>query len=744
MLFDHDNTIFQLASLFVNQTARSVFLTGKAGTGKTTFLRYIRENCFKKMAIVAPTGVAAINAGGVTMHSFFQLPFGPFIPVSRSSWDEDITRDSDGVWHNSRTGDNDRSSATDQHSLFKNIRFNADKRELLQELELLIIDEISMVRADTLDAVDTILRHFRQQPLTPFGGVQILYIGDLFQLPPVISNEEWALLNKHYQSPFFFDAQSIRQSPPVYLELKKIYRQKEADFIHILNNIRNNRADYDDLERLHEHYRPDFQPAKEENYIILTSHNAKASQINQDELSKLTANPYAFEASVTGEFSDRAYPADKTLYLKEGAQVMFIKNDKGETRRYFNGRIATIKSISLEKIVVEFPGETDDLVVEKETWKSIRYNYDRVKDRIEEEELGSFSQYPLRLAWAITIHKSQGLTFEKAIIDAGASFAPGQVYVALSRLTTIDGMILYSRIQPHCISTDERVIAFTEKALAEDILQDQLQEDQQVFISRSLVAAFSWSRLVEEISGSSFSPLAVRLLDSATRQQETANKFCKQLEQILAEGRLAAGSIGPVEGYRPLQERMGAAVAYFIRAIDHELIAPVQEQIAEIRGKKKVKKPLQILAALKIVFARKKQQLEQALRIVSGPAKGEEATDLLSGFQEQKMEKAQKPKRGDTHRISLELYKEGRTVADIAARRGLAVTTVETHLASFIPTGEIDVKELVPEGKISVVVSAIKEMGGNSITPIKHRLGADYSFSEIRAVMKYLEKPVLP
>jgi Helix-turn-helix domain/AAA domain/Helicase len=754
MLFDLNNTIFRLASLFVNQTARPVFLTGKAGTGKTTFLRYIRENCFKKMAVVAPTGVAAINAGGVTMHSFFQLPFGPFIPVSRSSWDDDVTRDSDGAWRNSNPGDRDRSATTDQHSLFKNIRFNAAKRELLQELELLVIDEISMVRADTLDAVDTILRHFRQQPLTPFGGVQMLYIGDLFQLPPVVSNEEWALLKEHYQSPFFFDAQSVRQSPPVYLELKKIYRQKEADFIGILNNIRNNRADYDDLERLHEHYRPDFQPAKEENYIILTSHNAKASHINQDELAKLPARSYAFEAAVTGEFSDRAYPADKTLYLKQGAQVMFIKNDKGETRRYFNGKIATIKGISGEKIVVEFPGEKDDLIVEKETWKSIRYLYDKAKDRIEEEELGSFSQYPLRLAWAITIHKSQGLTFEKAIIDAGASFAPGQVYVALSRLTTIDGMILHSRIQPHCISTDERVIAFTERALAEDILQDQLQEDQQVFISRSLVAAFSWSRLVEEVSAfaanavspaagyslgpaaSSFSPLALRLLDSASRQQETAIRFCRQLEQLLAESRSAAGSMGSPEGYQLLQERTEAAVAYFIKAIDQELMAPVQEQIAEIRGKKKIKKHLQTLAGLKTAFARKRQQLEQVLPIVkkewvmiAGGSPPNEAPGRV----------VQKPRKGDTNRISLDLYKEGRTISEIAARRGLAVTTVETHLASFIPTGEIDVNELVPVDKITVVVSAIREIGSQSITPIKHRLGGDYSFSEIRAVMKYLE-----
>jgi hypothetical protein len=776
MLIDSNNNIFQLASLFVNQTARPVFLTGKAGTGKTTFLRYIRENCFKKMAVVAPTGVAAINAGGVTMHSFFQLPFGPFIPVSRSGWngngdlrgDRDLS--SDGGLRRSgdlrRDGDryNDSSGVTDQHSLFKNIRFNAEKRELLQELELLVIDEISMVRADTLDAVDTILRHFRQQPLSPFGGVQILCIGDLFQLPPVVSNEEWALLKDHYQSPFFFDALSIRQSPPVYLELKKIYRQKDAGFIQILNNIRNNEAGWEDLEQLHLHYRPDFQPAKEDNYITLTSHNAKAGEINQTELNLLSGRSHAFEASVTGEFNDRSFPAEKTLHLKEGAQVMFIKNDKGETRRYFNGKIGVIKRISGEKIAVSFPAEPDELIVEKETWKNIRYNYDREKDKIEEEELGSFSQYPLRLAWAITIHKSQGLTFEKAIIDAGASFAPGQVYVALSRLTTIEGLILYSRIHPRCISTDPRVIAFTDSALTEEVLEDKLQYEQQSFIGLSLVSAFNWIRVMEELQtlpsdpfptlpgsslpSSSFAPLTARLLDNATRQQETALKFARQLEQLL--------NAHATDGYQPLQKRMQAATEYFFKAIDNELIKPVQEEISALRGKKRLKKHLQTLANLKIIFVRKKQQLEQALQIVSGLTKGMAATELLSGIQEQKKDGAyhpgdstpiasgQKPKKGDSHRISLEYYKEGRSIADIAVRRGLAITTVESHLASFIPTGEIDIKELVPENKITVVAAVIEKSGDATLGSIKQRLGEEYSFGEIRAVMKWLGTPAPP
>src|ERR1700722_5870443 len=275
---DSSNYIFQMAVQFVNQTNKHVFLTGKAGTGKTTFLKYIKENSFKKTAVVAPTGVAAINAGGVTMHSFFQLPFGPYVPSQTNEWNSNVTN---------------------RHNLFKNIRFNNNKRELLRELELLIIDEISMVRADMLDAVDAILRHFRQQPLLPFGGLQVLYIGDLYQLPPVVSKEEWKLLESHYQSPFFFDAQVIRQSPPVYLELNKIYRQNEARFIHLLNNIRNNRATPEDIELLRDYYQPDFIAPKNDHYITLTSHNARADSINQEELNKLRGSLQTFTATVT-------------------------------------------------------------------------------------------------------------------------------------------------------------------------------------------------------------------------------------------------------------------------------------------------------------------------------------------------------------------------------------------------------------------------------------------------------------
>ena len=444
-----------------------------------------------------------------------------------------------------------------------------------------------MVRADMLDAVDTILRHFRQQPLLPFGGVQMLYIGDLFQLPPVVPPQEWELLKAHYASPFFFDAQAIRQSQPVYLELDKIYRQNEARFIHLLNNIRNNRATPEDLELLHDYYQPEFIAPKNDHYITLTSHNAKADSINQEELDKLRGRQLSFEASVTGEFNDKAYPAEKTIRLKEGAQIMLIKNDKGETRRYYNGKIGTIKKIHGRKDPLSpFPDDPDELTLEKETWKNIRYQYDNIKDKIEEEELGSFSQYPIRLAWAITIHKSQGLTFEKAVIDAGSSFAPGQVYVALSRLTALGGLVLRSRIHPSSISTDPRVVAFTDSRMAAEVIGQQLEYEQLAYISSTLLKTFDWTRLTAQIQDHYIGyahrqfpgriaamEMAKDWLDSTVTQQETAQKFTRQLEQLLERAE--------ADGYRQLQQPDGGGRSLvFYQGLSKKNCSPRSDNIS--------------------------------------------------------------------------------------------------------------------------------------------------------------------
>jgi hypothetical protein len=615
---DHSNNPeFQLALQFVTQTMCPVFLTGRAGTGKTTFLHYIRETSLKKMVVLAPTGVAAINAGGTTLHSFFQLPFGPFVPTSTYGWNI-----ASPGYH-------------DANSMLANIRFNKARRQLLQELELLVIDEVSMVRADMLDAVDTVLRHFRQQPLAPFGGLQVLFIGDLYQLPPVISDNEWQTLKNYYESPFFFDAKVVRQAQPVYIELKKIYRQKDERFIGILNNIRKNSASWEDIERLHDHYDPEFMPPRGERYITLTSHNIKADRLNQEELAKLRGPSHSYEATVTGEFNDKAYPAEKTLVLKEGAQVMLIKNDKGETRRYYNGKIGTVKTITGDdRLVLEFPDETDDLVLERETWKNIRFTYNREKDRVEEEELGEFRQYPIRLAWAITIHKSQGLTFEKAVIDAGASFAPGQVYVALSRLTGLEGLVLRSRITPYAISTDARVVAFTEDQAPEGAIGQQLEYEQLSFIGDTLRMAFQWSKLVEHLRAhcAGYAKLKIpdkemamisagRWLDSVVGQEQTAVKFSRELDRLLGE---AEG-----DGYRQLQQRVAAAADFFIKALESGLLGPLQQQIEKMRAKQKVKKYVQELQALRAAVIRKRQQVEDALQLVNGLQGGGDAGKVL-------------------------------------------------------------------------------------------------------------------
>lgn len=735
MATDTGNPIFQLAVQFVNQTGRSIFLTGKAGTGKTTFLRHIRQHSLKKMAVVAPTGVAAINAGGTTLHSMFQLPFGPFIPQPLRGW-------------NSSPG-----ASSDPNSLLANLRLTSTKRQLIQELELLIIDEISMVRADTLDAVDTILRHFRNQPRMPFGGVQLLYIGDLYQLPPVVSKEEWELLQPYYKSPFFFDAQVLRDNPPLCIELKKIYRQNEVKFINILNNIRNNQAGYEDLEKLHDYYQPEFIAPRNENYITLTSHNAVAESINQEALQKLRGSVFTFEAAVSGEFSDKAYPADKTLTLKEGAQIMLIKNDKGESRRYFNGKIGIIAAITDDKIVIEFPDEPDPLPLEKETWKNVRYHFNAEKDKIEEEELGTFSQYPIRLAWAITIHKSQGLTFTKAVIDAGRSFAPGQVYVALSRLVSLDGLVLRSRIQPHSISTDPRVVEFSQTMVNEDVVMEYLETEQKHFIGQTLLLNFSWDKLVDTLRNffeerdQRQTPdkmedyiLAKNLVEKVQAQAQTAAKFCRQLEQLLPEAAR--------DGYEQLAQRMQAATGFFLPAVDNDLLQPLKTYIGEVRTKTKTKKYTNTLLLLHAAIARKRQQLEDSLQLVNGLQKGVDASSLLQTMQESKTSiptttadpATAKPTKGETNLITLQMFKEGLGIAEIATKRGLALSTVESHLAAFILTGELEVTELVSENKLGPITAALKEIGGTALGPIKAKLGDRASFGEIRAVMNHLRR----
>ena len=537
-LMESPSPYYQLANDFALFTNRSIFLTGKAGTGKTTFLRKLKKETKKQMAVVAPTGVAAINAGGTTMHSFFQLPFNPYIPTAEG-----------------------------KKNLIEKLKMHGNRRKVLQELELLVIDEISMVRADVLDAVDTILRHVRYRNNEPFGGVQVIFIGDMFQLSPVATDEEWRLLSQYYSSPYFFHSLVIQQQQPVYIELDKIFRQTNVDFIRLLNEIRNNCLSVEGLVLLQSRYNSQFVPPRDDTYITLTTHNFKADQINTEELLKVKGKTFTFDAEIQGEYPEKSYPTEKELVLKIGAKVMFLKNDTETPRRFFNGKIGVVEDIDEESITIKCPDDYESIELGKAVWENIRYSTNQSTKQIEEEVLGKFIQYPLRLAWAITIHKSQGLTFDKAVIDAGAAFAAGQVYVALSRCRSLEGLVLLSKINPNSIQNDRQIVEHERNKLPMEELELQLNESRNLYRNFILMQLFDFknavgqiSRLIKETTEviNSFNNETLPFLNDILRQtqalQEVAAKFQQQLQRIL-ENR-------PVSEEH-LQERLAAAIDFF-------------------------------------------------------------------------------------------------------------------------------------------------------------------------------------
>ncbi|GEP89239.1 Helicase [Chitinophaga terrae (ex Kim and Jung 2007)] len=728
---DSSNIIFHLAADFINHTNRHIFLTGKAGTGKTTFLKYIKEHTRKNTIVVAPTGVAAINAGGVTMHSFFQLPFGPFIPGTKRGFTDDV-------------------NTTDKHSLFRNIRFTNEKKVLLQEMELLIIDEVSMVRADMLDAIDVILRHFRNKPLLPFGGVQVLYIGDLYQLPPVVPESEWSMLSEYYSSIFFFAAKVIEQHPPLYVELKKIYRQNEQLFIDVLNRVRNSEVLHTDLQLLNERYQPTFKGENEE-YIVLTTHNRKADEINARRLADMPGKVYRFEGKIEGDFSDKALPTELLLQLKVGAQVMFLKNDLAQPRRYYNGKLAIVKAIEEEEITLMLAGSHEELKLGKETWRNIRYSYNPEDNSIEEEEIGSFTQFPIRLAWAITIHKSQGLTFEKAIIDAGQAFAPGQVYVALSRCTSLEGLVLHSRIGYGSIRTDRQVVAFAEKENEPNELVVLLEMEKKKYQATALLQSFDWYRMQTTVR--SFAvwiqdkklpdfeaalKLSRTLAAKTEQQSEVAAKFVLQLQQLLD----TAVQTGEME---PLRERVNKAIGYFTQSIYEDLIVPVQAEIAATRKAKAKKYLLQLMALEGDCWNKLRHIWEIAYADLDFTTGLKNYLQLREGAAEAatppaKEKASGKLEKGSSRRGTLELYLGGKSIADIAASRQLAVSTIESHLAQCIEAGEMDIDKFVSENTMRLILKHIGELGATAAGPIKERVGDAASYAEIRVVQWYLKK----
>lgn len=826
---DISNEMFQLAVQLVNQSRRNIFLTGKAGTGKTTFLKYIRENCFKQIAVVAPTGVAAINAGGVTMHSFFQLPLAPFIPEAKGF-------------------SGNESETTNRHSLLSRLRLTSEKKKIFQELELLIIDEISMVRCDTLDAIDTILRHVRLQHNKPFGGVQVLFIGDLFQLPPIIPDNEWSLLSQFYNSPYFFDSRVLRDEQPLYIEFTRIYRQSEDQFINLLNQVRNNDLNSEGIALLERRFQPAFRHRLNDGYIILTTHNYKADVINLEELQKLPGRSLSYPAEVEGEFSERSFPADEMLQLKVGAQVMFLRNDMDKSKRYFNGKIGVVTKLEDDRIFVQCANEDREIEVKRETWENIRYSWNKNTRTLDEEVLGSFRQYPLRLAWSITIHKSQGLTFEKAIIDAEEAFSAGQVYVALSRCTNLEGMILQSRIGYSSLQCDERIVRFSENKTTLDDLKEELNESGKNYQRDILVSLFDFKSLIgsaKELLGylvehrTSFNIESLtwleKLVESLLAIQETAEKFNPQLLSFFEH------PVSP-EKNNGLQDRLKAAAVYFTNQIEPVLLAiqqspaitdsrqhakeyneSIKELYAQLFAKKQLiascngqfnieayhqfkrkiiitsvsvnaysgatdrqtptetphpelykelKKlrdglcakrdlPVYMVAGSKTLdeMTRFLPQSLEELKQISGfgeakaKAYGQQFLDIILRYCNQHRlqslihEKVTKRKRKekdnsrlpDTKAESFRLYKEGKSVLEISQERKLTIQTIEGHLAYYVRNGSIKIDELVSADKLALIVPALKEFNGSTMTPIKEKLGNAIGFGEIRLALAWLE-----
>ncbi len=596
---DTSNSIFQKAVSFVRDTNENLFLTGRAGTGKTTFLKYIRTQTRKQCAVVAPTGVAAINAGGETIHSFLQLPFGPFVPGSAGGF--------------GRQGENTQ----DKHSLLANLKLRETKLKLLRKLELLIIDEVSMVRCDLLDSIDLVLRHVRKNWHQPFGGVQMVFIGDLFQLPPVAPEQDWDILRHYYQSPYFFDSKVLRENPPLYIELKKIYRQKEQGFIDILNRIRNGQVLQQDIDTLNLQYDP--KPQQEPGYIILSTHNRIADEINKISLEQLPGKVHSFKGDIRNEFNPKNLPTEEMLYLKEGAQIMFVKNDLQTPRRYYNGRIGSVAKINVEGIWVNFPGdeENEALLLELETWRNMRYTLNTQKGEIEEEESGSFTQYPVRLAWAVTVHKSQGLTLQKAVVDLNQSFAPGQVYVALSRCTSMQGLVLRSKLVTNNIIVDERVIEFARNENEEDELEEILTQSKRAALESQLRKIFSFTdliiyteQLLPEILKRKTGPkeknieLYQQIVDDLTKAQKHAGGFHKQIHELIAT----------MDDER-LAERRLAAVNYFTSKVLQPCMASVEQHISSLGTLTKVAKQVKIWKDLK-------HQLQMKVDEISGHSSG--------------------------------------------------------------------------------------------------------------------------
>lgn len=696
-------------SLFnlVEHTNRSVFLTGKAGTGKTTFLNDFVSKTHKKHIVVAPTGIAAINAGGVTIHSMFGLPLRTFLPTT-DRIDSDIANNIADLMHH--------------------FKYRKDKLKLLREIEIIIVDEVSMLRADVLDMMDFSLRSVRRNQ-QKFGGVQMLLIGDLYQLPPVVRDEY--VLKQFYNSPFFFDSYALKELPLITLELTTVYRQKDEKFLDILNDIRDGAVSDIDFETLNKRYIPDFEPT-DEAYVYLTSHNRMADEINVKKLKELKTKSHFFNAEIIGNFNENQYPNEEILELKQGAQIMFLRNDASGEKRYFNGKLAEVVEVGEKEISVIIDGEDELYTLKKETWEQKRYSLGDDKS-IKEEVLGSFKQYPIRLAWAVTIHKSQGLTFDRLIIDAGKSFASGQVYVALSRCRTLEGIVLKSKITPEVIFADKRVSQFQDETHANDRMEEILNAEKYDYSLKKIVSKLDSTWIYASLEMWHNSAKFSKFLDqdktrfvygSLKPEVENLKNIFAKFEKIIQQK--TTKFIGGEEEWSEIETKAKGAVNFFFTNINSKIFSPLREFYAENKGVKGLK---QYNEDLRVFLDDLEDYLNdlKTLYLLELPL-FESKNDVIVTAKIAKI---------PSHILSFQLFEEGKTIPEIAKERGLVTETIYGHLAKFAEQGLLDVKRIFDKEKIKTFEKEFKSNSYESLNDWKRALPNDFEFNEIRLLLNH-------
>lgn len=691
----------------IEHTNRSVFLTGKAGTGKTTFLNDFVKKTRKKYIVVAPTGIAAINAGGVTIHSMFGLPLRTFLPTT------------DRI---------DGSLANNIADLMPHFKYRKDKLKLLREVEVLIIDEVSMLRADVLDMMDFSLRFIRRNNQR-FGGVQMLFIGDLYQLPPVVRDEH--ILKICYPSPFFFDSHAIKDIPLLTIELTKVYRQSDEKFLDILNAIRDGDVANINFEDLNKRYDPDFK-AGTESYVYLCSHNKMADEINQEKLEEIDLTVKTYEAKLFGDFKENQFPNEQFLELKVGAQVMFIRNDITGEKKYFNGKLGEISALDDNEIKVVLDGSEREITVKREVWEQKKYFLDTEKN-IKEEVLGSFEQFPIKLAWAVTIHKSQGLTFDNVIIDAGKSFTAGQVYVALSRCRTLEGIVLKSKITREVIFKDNRILQFQGSTLANDNVEAILNREKYDYSIKKVLRTVNCLWFLNEVEEWNKLSITTKSIDHVKTNQlylqlkhEIVNlgKIFEKLERVISQK--VNNFIENKEEWSEIESKTKGAVNFFFTEIRDKVFNPLKEFYAEIKGAKGLKQYNE-------EFRNWLEDTEEYLNSLK------EIHLLETKLLDEKNDKEINLKiaKVPSQVLTFQLFEQGKTIGEIAMERGLVKETVIGHLAKFAEQGLLDISRVITSDKIKAFEKEFYENPHETLTEWKNALPTDFEFNEIRILINH-------